>query len=268
MCYAPVHLKKTPKTMFKQKEFRMLKVPCGKCLECKMRRVKSWYVRLLAEKEVSESAHFITITYDDEYLPYSENGLMTLRYSDFQKFMKRLRKKHNGKPIKYYAVGEYGSNRHRPHYHAIIFNADCDDIVNSWHTGFVHIGKVTNASIYYTLKYISKAPTQSNEPDEDDDRTKEKSLMSKGLGQSYLTKEKVKYHKKDVTRPVTLLGGEVVALPRYYRDKIFTEEEKIKRSVLFNDYIGEELERRQDPLYIQRIKQKIRQHKIKILKTD
>ena len=47
---------------------------------------------------------------------------MTLQKSDLQKFFKRLRKKTHEK-ISYYAVGEYGDNTQRPHYHIILFNA-------------------------------------------------------------------------------------------------------------------------------------------------
>ena len=30
----------------------------------------------------------------------------------------------NTTPLKYYAVGEYGGQTKRPHYHIVIFNAD------------------------------------------------------------------------------------------------------------------------------------------------
>lgn len=269
MCYAPVQLKKTPKTLRHQREYRMLKVPCGKCLECKMRRVKSWHVRLMAELKNSTSAHFVTITYDEENIPYSANGLMTLDYTDFQKLMKRIRKSHNGKKIKYYTVGEYGANYARPHFHAIIFNVDIHNLVNNWHHGFVHVGTVTEASIYYTLKYISKGAIQDKvNTDPDDDRQPEKALMSKGIGLEYITEATTRYHKQDVSRPITMLGGQKVALPRYYRDKIFTEGEKIKRTYMFNEYIDEQFNKQLDPLYLQRIRQNLRREKLLINKTD
>ena len=169
------------------------KVPCGKCLNCKRRRASSWSVRLVKEGERSISAHFLTLTYDTEHVPISKNGFMNLDKTHLQKFFKRLRKCHgkNHKSIKYYAVGEYGGKTLRPHYHMVIFNADVNLFERSWALenktiGQIHVGTITEASIGYTLKYISKAskiPLHKN-----DDRQKEFSLMSKGLGSNYLTK--------------------------------------------------------------------------------
>lgn len=126
---------------------------------------------------------------------------MTLNKKDIQDFIKRLRQwqKNDASSIKYYAVGEYGGQTLRPHYHIIIFNADINFIEKSWSIctnkklktfskiGNIHYGSLTEASVGYTLKYISKAkqiPLHSN-----DDRVPEFSLMSKGLGINYLTEK-------------------------------------------------------------------------------
>ena len=52
--------------------------------------------------------------------------------------------------------------------------------------------------------------------------------MSKGIGKNYLTRSMVKWHKKDLTNRVyvTLKGGEKVSLPRYYKEKIYTQHER------------------------------------------
>lgn len=112
---------------------------------------------------------------------------MDLSKRDIQLFLKRLRKAHEShrgqmQPIKYYAVGEYGGITGRPHYHIILFNADIELIQDAWQNGQVHYGKVSGASVGYTLKYMTKPsriPMHRN-----DDRTKEFSLMSKGLGKN------------------------------------------------------------------------------------
>lgn len=160
-------------------------VPCSKCLNCKKRRVSGWSFRLMQQLKISQSARFITLTYDTNHVPITKRGFMSLDKTDFQKFIKRLRKaqKDVGN-IKYYAVGEYGGRTMRPHYHAIIFNADVKLIQPAWSLngidiGMVHYGEVNEATIGYTLKYISKAskvPLHRN-----DDRVKEFSLMSKDL---------------------------------------------------------------------------------------
>ena len=47
----------------------------------------------------------VTLTYDDENIPFSDNGLMTLDYTDFQKFMKRYRKKNENSKVRYFTCG-------------------------------------------------------------------------------------------------------------------------------------------------------------------
>ena len=52
---------------------------------------------------MSSSAYFVTLTYNDLCLRYSDNGLMTLDYRDFQLFMKRVRFHHDKSvKIKYF----------------------------------------------------------------------------------------------------------------------------------------------------------------------
>ena len=159
--------------------------PCGKCYPCLQRRVSGWSFRLMQEHKVSTSGYFITLTYDTDHVPIKLSGYMTLDKSDFQKFIKRLRKQDKS-AIKYFAVGEYGGRTMRPHYHAIIFNVyNVDNIDKCWNKGTIHYGTVTEASVGYTLKYMmkkSKVPLHRN-----DDRQPEFQLMSKGLGLSYLT---------------------------------------------------------------------------------
>ena len=207
-------------------------LPCGKCPPCKKRRTSGWSFRLVKEGERSISALFITLTYDTEYVPITKNGFMNLDLQDIQKFFKRLRKRTHEK-IKYYAVGEYGSQKKRPHYHIILFNANKEHIIDSWTInnkpiGSCHIGNVSSASIGYTLKYMckeSKIPMHQN-----DDRKKEFAVMSKGLGKNYMTNAMIKWHKNDLLNRmyVPIEDGKKIAMPRYFKDKIYTELEKDK----------------------------------------
>ena len=222
---------------------------CGKCPYCKKRRVNSWVFRLLQEERRSSSSYFITLTYDNDYypnatphLPITESGRRTLKKRDFQLFMKRLRKLQKTK-IKYYAVGEYGTKTYRPHYHAIIFNVEDIEYINqAWQLGSVHIGDVSGASIAYTAKYIDKQkriPIHKN-----DDRAKEFSLISKGIGSNYITKKTKKYHKQDITRMyVTHPDGIRVAMPKYYRDRIFNDAEKTKQRDIISKLEEEEIKK-------------------------
>ena len=80
-----------------------------------------------------EENAFITLTYDDEHLP----ELGSLKFSDFQKFIRRFRKKLAREDMKahgvvyrrlrFYHCGEYGDKEGRPHFHAILFGYDFTD---------------------------------------------------------------------------------------------------------------------------------------------
>lgn len=181
-------------------------VPCGKCPECLTRRASGWSFRLMQEEKVASSAQFITLTYDTAHVPITA-GRMSLRKRDVQLFFKRLRKSQeqllrgtpttatpDDRPIKYYAVGEYGTKTFRPHYHILLFNADRSLIQSAWQLGSTHYGLVSGASVGYTLKYMCKPrriPQYIG-----DQRVPEFSLMSKGLGKSYLTDKIRDWHEK------------------------------------------------------------------------
>lgn len=125
---------------------------CGKCILCKKRKRQDMSVRLAHETTMHEKACFITLTYNDDNIPYADwfnrskpdvsigksDGFKctpTLLPSDVQKFVKRLRRHleyvpkrpskfvrdHVTNPIRYFCVGEYGTKSGRPHYHLIVY---------------------------------------------------------------------------------------------------------------------------------------------------
>lgn len=204
-----------------------IELPCGKCYPCKERRISGWSFRLQIEAERSCSALFVTLTYDTDQVPITSNGFMTLAKKDLQNWFKTHRKFDTRNKIKYYAVGEYGGKTDRPHYHVIMFNADKEWIPLTWNKGSVFIGDLTPASAAYTLKYISK---QSRIPKhKNDDRIPEFSLMSKKLGDNYINPAQIKWHKADKTKRlyIGLKDGKKIAMPRYYKDKIYSNAEKL-----------------------------------------
>jgi len=199
----------------------------------------------MQEDKVATSSYFLTLTYDTDHVPITKNGFMSLQSRDIQLFIKRLRKSHNGysdESIKYYAAGEYGGKTNRPHYHIILFNAqlelmfdktdlkllkfseyDGKQIVNckQWQLGTCTIGKISEASVGYSLKYIHKPrriPMHKN-----DDRRREYAQMSKGLGISYLTEAMLDWHLADMENRmyVNIPGGKKATMARYYKDKIY-----------------------------------------------
>lgn len=217
-------------------------VSCGRCPPCRKARVDGWVFRLLQEEKRSKSAYFVTLTYDTDHVPITDNGFLNLDRKAFPAFIKRLRFHLGQAGIKYYAVGEYGSLKKRPHYHAIIYNLDpsimrlvghkngqpqyqSDVIDQCWPFGVVDIGSCSGDSCAYVAKYINK-PGRIPEHGRDD-RIKEFSLMSKGLGSGYLTEQVLEYHREDPLRNfLTVEGGYKKAMPRYYRDRIYDDIDK------------------------------------------
>ena len=253
-CQTPFHKKME---LVKGVETGYMPFPCGKCPACVRRRVSGWAFRLNKQSEQSNSAHFVTLTYNDEHIKKTKNGFETLVKKDVQDFFKRLRKLTKQK-ITYYAVGEYGDTGERPHYHIILFNANPKIVENAWKLnditlGNVHFGDVGDASVGYTLKYISKDKKipQFN----GDDRQKEFALMSKGLGAGYLTENMVKWHTKgNIENKVylPLKDGKKAAMPRYYKDKLYDKGQKFRIGVFMraeSQKQVEELENQYGDLY-------------------
>lgn len=230
---------------FSQVKGSWMPFPCGRCPPCAKRRIDGWVFRMLQEEKNHLFSHFVTLTYDPMHLPVSPNGHMTLDKSEFPRFMKRLRKiVPRGTILKYFACGEYGTDNSRPHYHAIIFG--CPDVnlfadawtLNSEPIGLIDVGQVSGDSIAYTVGYINKKASVT--PRRGDDRVPEFSLMSKGLGESYCTLAAYEYHQADLNRNyLTKDGGSIVAMPRYYRERLYSEIDRDLQQSLAAKAVGE-----------------------------
>ena len=116
---------------------KLVQVPCGKCIGCRLEYSRQWANRCLLELQYHDSAFFCTFTYDDIHVPLGlsvdrQTGeaveCMTLRKRDFQLLMKRIRKRFSNDSIRFFAAGEYGSDTFRPHYHAILFGLHLGDL--------------------------------------------------------------------------------------------------------------------------------------------
>lgn len=199
-------------------------VPCGRCFACHSNRRQSWLFRLSEEKKRHSFSYFITLTYSDENLPV-DNGVPHVSSRDLQLFFKRLR--HNvHSHVSYYAVSEYGSHTLRPHYHAIVF---CEDnprdfrsaIERSWRLGFNYIGDVNEKTIRYVTKYVTLR-TRLPECYRYGSPYAPFVRCSRGLGENWLTPSMSRYlkHKLDYS---VIRDGKRVAIPRYYRDKVFNK---------------------------------------------
>lgn len=195
-------------------------VPCGKCVFCSVSRRSEWAVRLHYEGRKHYCKQFITLTYQEKFCPDK------VRKYHLQNFFKRLRKA--GCVFKYYAVGEYGAETQRPHYHILMFGeVPRKAIEQAWSfysrktkkftpIGIVHIGSVTESSVMYCLGYTVHGAKKGNK--------RPFTLMSKGLGKSYLTPAMIAWHKSG-WKNYTMIYEKKVKLPRYFKRKIFTPRE-------------------------------------------
>lgn len=216
------------------KQGKSHQVPCGKCAFCLTNKRASWMFRI--HHEMRNQLHpgwVLTLTYDERHVRRLDDGRLSLRFRDIQLYIKRIRKAKFY--VKYICVGEYGSDTKRPHYHMLLWtDAPTDFLQNNWKSskdntllGHIHFDRISMAAAMYTLKYIIQPKQKA-----DDGLEPTRAQFSHGLGLSYLTTKMYDYHTnndassgEDYEKPVlfSILDGAKVALPRYYKGKIFTK---------------------------------------------
>lgn len=169
-------------------------LPCGQCISCRLNYGRTWAVRMMCESEYHEHNYFITLTYDDRFLPselcydLSTNTVKdsSLRPKDFTNYMKRqrelFRREFGVSDVSFYGCGEYGDLADRPHYHICLFGCPdlssdfrflkqdggiihwtCDAIADAWRDpgshvslGFHSISEFNYETAAYTGRYMTK----------------------------------------------------------------------------------------------------------------
>lgn len=172
--------------------FDVQELPCGQCMDCRIKHSQMWANRCMLEAQQYEHNYFITLTYDDEHLVDNVRWTVSrqsgelgycaeLIKDDFTKFKKRLLEAvfeatgHRG--IRFFMCGEYGSKNGRPHFHALLFNCPLpdikfhsrtnlkgfkysyftSDILNKcWNKGHTMIGELCWESAAYVARYVTK----------------------------------------------------------------------------------------------------------------
>lgn len=213
-----------------------VKLPCGQCVGCRIERSRQWAVRCVHESKLHENNAFITLTYQDERLPWL-NGKPTLLKRDFTLFMKRLRKQLDPIKIRYFMCGEYGPQLMRPHYHACIFGYSFPDrklwsirdgvslyrselLEKCWPLGYSTVGDVTFESAAYVARYLMKKVTGDKALEHYRGIEPEYVCMSRrpGIGRDFFLKFKDDIYPDDFV----LLKGKKLRPPKYY-DKIYDD---------------------------------------------
>lgn len=145
-------------------------------------------------------------------------------------------KKVNTALVRYYLIGEYGDKCHvisgtnRPHYHAILyFPQGCskeiaqDVILSSWKRGLVDIAPVTFADINYVAKHQFKESKGNDYQRKHAPIFATMSRYKGGLGDNY-TQFVSRRHPSRNSALYVLLNGYRLALPQFYRKKLFPDK--------------------------------------------
>lgn len=213
----------------------MVPVGCQKCMECMKQRANGWRVRMLNEVTEKKNGVMVTLTFSTESLKeilsqinekdgYAKDNQICTKA--IRLFTERWRKKY-GKTIRHWMVTELGGGRwEHVHMHGVMFTDNKENIEKIWGYGDVHLGTYCNErTINYIVKYIHKQ-------DEKHSQYTPIVLASKGLGKNYLKSDAAKENKfkangetKDWYR---LNNGYKTSLPIYYRNYLYTEEQREK----------------------------------------
>lgn len=147
-----------------------IRVACRRCRYCRLRYASEWAIRCTHEAHMhGEDNCFVTLTYRDSDLP----GNGSLVKKDHQDFLKRLRKAHPNKKIRYFHCGEYGTKLRRPHYHTLFFGynpvdqkprkrtkygvlSTSEELSHHWRKGFVTVAECNWRTAAYTARYSMK----------------------------------------------------------------------------------------------------------------
>ena len=215
-------------------------IGCQRCKECLKQKSNNWKIRLYEEIRINKISQFITLTFSDESILKLTKDLEKHDYKGYQldnalatlavrRFLERHRKIYK-KQLKHFLITELGhSGTENIHLHGILFtDLSTEQIKQIWQYGYIWNGYdktktyVNEATINYITRYITKTDLKHTE-------YKAKILCSKGIGSTYTTTPQArlnKYNEKKTRETYTTKTGHKIALPIYYRNKIYNEEQR------------------------------------------
>lgn len=239
-------------------------LPCGRCMHCRVAKVREWEVRCWAESRMHENSLFLTLTYNDDNLP--SDWSVNRRHP--QLFLKRLRKWLSKTDpemrIKFFLGAEYGDQLLRPHYHCILFGVGLDQFPDAefykmsgkerlyrsqklndlWSYGYANFGVARRGSMNYAAGYAVKKIEGKGNPDSyrryrpDTGETwnvePEFGMMSGGLGRSWVEK-----YRSDFSQDGSIvIDGKHFAVPPYFRKLLkdcFQSPDALNKDGIFYD---------------------------------
>lgn len=206
--------------------------PCGVCVNCRINKLSSLEIRAKWELKNFKDVSFVRFSYDDYHLPYKPYGsIPTVDKVGWQDYLDKLHhyikyhKPKNCDPnFKFLSCGEYGSDKNRPHCHAIFFGIspwlgrkNNPIFAKTWVNGFVQPLAYESGSIRYVLKYLEKSVNGELADSQFFDKSIEKPFViwSKGLGSGFYLSQ----CDNIANYGSAMLNGKPVYTPPYYRNK-------------------------------------------------
>lgn len=239
---------------------RWVPIACGNCMECRKKKSREWQARLLEDIKEHKNGIFITLTFSDQSIAEltdiinkeqidKETGEVFKRNIKgyqldnliatiaMRRFNERWRKKYK-KAIRHWMVTELGHNgTQNIHLHGIMWTElnkleAYKEIEEIWKYGHIWPREkqdrintyVNEKTVTYTTKYVSKL-------DQHHKNYKSIILTSAGIGSNYLKGYEWKQNKFNNTNTNTgyrTKTGHIISLPIYWRNKIYTENEREK----------------------------------------
>lgn len=219
---------KPPKLDDERKKY--VAIACGQCLECRNKKAREWEARIAEEEEYQKNGKFVTFTFSDESIykliedlsgDMDPNEIAKLA---IRRFTERWRKD-NKKTCRHFLVPELGQNNtERLHLHGIIWTDKKGDyILKTWSYGFGFVGYCNNKTISYVTKYITKF-------DKKHEDFQPKIFASKGIGSEFIKKNAWlhTFKNENTLETYTDKRGKLKPLPIYWRNLLWTEEERLK----------------------------------------
>lgn len=223
---------------------RAMAIPyaCGNCMECRKQKAREWKVRLQEDIKDYKNGIMITLTFSTESLikiieehptpldGYERENWIVIKAMHL--FRERWRKKYKKSP-RHWTITELGGGRYEHiHIHGIIWtdrkiinkkDVTGAEIKKIWQYGHVWIGDYVNErTINYMVKYVHKMDLKHQ-------KYKPIVLTSPGIGANYITsgRHKCNHFKEGETQETyRTRSGHLIAMPSYWRKKIYTDEER------------------------------------------
>lgn len=213
-------------------------IGCGRCYECRKQRRMEWVSRLMFEADHNRHrGWFVTFTVSDasmkrfyakmfednggEEIPYYSrlNGAMAVGVKWWRERVRKM----TGKSPRFWLCTELGEENGRIHMHGFVWNNNIE-IFDLWDYGWKMVKPLERSKIKYATKYVFKTLPAHK-------KYVPKIFCSNGIGAGYESTYNAgnnAYAGENTDERYRTNNGYFIALPRYYRNKLYSEEEREK----------------------------------------